>query len=82
MSTPHQSAIEHYAESEQLIKRAQMYEVPAQREVARDLTQLAQVHATLAVAGFVQTLVAAKVGDEVLAQLTAAFTAQPPSPEI
>lgn len=83
MSTePHQSAIEHYAEAEDYIRSAKSLTVPEQREQARDLTQLAQVHATLAVAGFIQTLVAVKVGDEVLAELANAITNHPPSPEL
>ncbi|QPX61749.1 hypothetical protein SEA_BUNKER_46 [Gordonia phage Bunker] len=76
---PTQTAIEHYVRSEQYLASARALEVPAEREAARDLTALAQVHATLAVAGFVQTLVAVKVGDAVLAQVGQAFTGADPT---
>ncbi|QKY80046.1 hypothetical protein SEA_DOGGS_46 [Gordonia phage Doggs] len=78
--SPKMTAFEHYAEAEDYLQFAKSLTVPEQRERARDLTELAHVHATLAVAGFIQTLVAVKVGDEVLAQLAAAFPGSPDQP--
>ncbi|AON97345.1 hypothetical protein BIZ71_gp52 [Gordonia phage Hedwig] len=82
---PTMTAFEHYAEAEDYLRSAKSLTVPEQRERARDLTELASVHATLAVAGFIQTLVAVKVGDEVLAQIAASITSitgESPSPEL
>ncbi|AZV00772.1 hypothetical protein SEA_KIKO_49 [Gordonia phage Kiko] len=70
---PQMTAIDHYVRAENLAAEARLLEVPHQREQARDLTALAQVHATLAVAGFVQTLLAVKIGEDVAAQIGAAF---------